>query len=366
MKILFIIHNISYCGAERVLALVANELCVRGNDVYILTNPKEVSYPIDKRINILDAYMFSPKHQTNNILGKIIRSISYSWGFSKTLKKYINEIRPDHIVSFLGFMIWQLLPYRNSYKITISDHSAMERNLGKKRNYERRVLPERFYCHTVLTQADKDYLGPKRTNVVVMNNPLTFAPISEEEYNDLFPIRRNILFCGSIERYKVKGLDNLIEVLAKVKKSQPDVILDIAGQGNKENERYIEDLASRNGVKDNIHLLGFQKDVASLMKTHKLLVVPSRSEGFGMVIIEAMASGCPVVSYSLTGPKEIITDNTDGILVDNQNKDKLSEAIVKLLINDNQRKAIGYAALSTANRFSLSVIVDKWINIFNK
>ncbi len=363
MRILFLIHNISYCGAERVLALIANELCNRGHDIYILTNPKEINYPLDSRIKVLDAYQFSKAYTVTNPLGKVLRVIKYFVGFSRTLKKSINEVKPDHIVSFLGFCIWQLLPYRHKFRITISDHSAMERTIGRVRDYERRVLPEKFYQHTVLTRADKDFLGPKRSNVIVMNNPLTFNRITDKEYGFLFDSRSDILFCGSIDRYKVKGLDNLIKALSIVKHEIPNIRLDVAGNGSDNNIRTLERLASDYGVDDNIHFLGFREDISTLMKNHSALVVPSRSEGFGMVIIEAMACGCPVISYALSGPCEIIENGEDGILVENQNINKLAESIICLVKDKCLQRRIGENALHSVGRFSTSSIVDKWEQI---
>lgn len=365
MKILFIIHNVSYCGAERVLALVANELVARGYDVYILTDPQDISYPLNDKIHILDAYLYSKVYETSSIIKKAIRVVKYNIGFSRTLKYFLKEIEPDCIVSFLGFYIWQLLPYRRKYKITISDHSAMSRTLGRKRDYERHILPEKFHYQTVLTQADKDYLGSNRTNIVVMNNPLTFSPMSLKEYHVNFEKRKHILFCGSIDRYEVKGLDNMIRAFAKVRTVNKDVVLDIAGKGSRTNVDKLKELAKELKVVDYVNFLGFQEDVASLMKSHSLLVLSSRSEGFGMVIIEAMACGCPVVSYALSGPCEIIENGTNGILVENQNVDKLAESIVSLYNNKEMQKIIGENALGTVEKYSLKNIVDKWEKILN-
>ena len=360
MKVLFIIHNVSFCGAERVLALVANELVERGYDVYILTDPQDISYPLNDKIHILDAYRYSKTYKTSSTLKKIIRIIKYNIGFSRTLRYFLKEVKPDCIVSFLGFFIWQLLPYRKRYKIIISDHSAMSRALGKKRDYERHILPEKFHYQTVLTSADKELLGSSRTNVVVMNNPLTFKPISIEEYIDNFDKREHILFCGSVDRYEVKGLDNMIRAFAIVRATNKDVILDIAGRGSESKVNELKKLAKELGVFEYINFLGFQEDVASLMKSHSLLVLSSRSEGFGMVIIEAMACGCPVVSYALSGPCEIIENGVNGILVENQNINKLAESVVSLYGNKERLREIGQNALQTVEKYSLKNIADQW------
>lgn len=366
MKILFLIHNIAYCGAERVLALVANELCKRGHDIYIITDPLEINYPLDTNIHILDAYLYSKKHDASSVIGKALRLVKYNLGFYKTLKHYINEINPDHIVSFMGFFIWQLLPFRHRYKITISDHSAMNRSIGIIRDYERHQLAGKFYYQTVLTQYDKDYLGSKRRNVVVVSNPLTFTPMTDEEYEKNFENRKNILFCGSIDRYEIKGLDNLLRAFAIAKRKCPDLVLDIVGNGSDANVAKMKQLATDLKISDSVYFLGFKKDVGEEMKKHSMLVLPSRSEGFGMVIIEAMASGCAVISYALSGPKEIINNGVDGVLIENQDIDKLAYAICDLACSTSKRKMLGLNGIHSVKRFSLDNIVDKWLNILKQ
>lgn len=364
MKLFFIVQNISNCGAERVLSLLVNELASRGHNVYVLTDIHNINYFVDSRVSLLDAYEGINTSYKNNRISKLLRFIRINVGQYRILKKYLHQIKPDAIVSFMGMCIWPLLLFRKKYRIIISDHSAMNRDISRLVNFERHYLAELFYCQTVLTESDKAYMGDKRSNIKVINDPLTFTPISEEEYHFIFNKRTGILACGSVKRYFIKGFDNLIKAFAAAAKDHCDWQLDVVGDGDDESLGVLERIAVEHGVLKQVHFLGFQVDVSSFMKSHSLLVLASRSEGFGMVITEAMASGCPVVAYDLSGPSEIINNGFDGWLVENQNIDALAERIKQVMLDAEGREKIGLNALSSVKRFSIDAIVDQWEELF--
>lgn len=364
MKLLFIIHNIALCGAERVLSIIVNELAERGHQVHILTDPKHVSYKLDNRITLIDAYQGIDINQKKGNLASAIRYIQLMAFQYRIIKHTLHDLKPDATISFMGMCIWQLFPFRKEFKIIISDHSAMDRNFTKKMDFERRCLPEYFNYQTVLTQADKLFLGENRSNVVVINDPLTFPVISISEYNELLSKRSRLLACGNIDRYHVKGLDNLIRAFSIVAKGHPDWKLDIAGEGSCEKINELKELANKSGIESQVEFLGFRSDMDELMKSHILFVHAPRSEGFGMVLTEAMACGCPVISFALSGPSEIIHNKVDGLLVDKQDINALALAINELMTDSNRRVVMGLNALESVNRFSVESVVDKWEALF--
>ena len=79
-----------------------------------------------------------------------------------------------------------------------------------------------------------------------------------------------------------------------------------------------------------------------------------------------MAMGCPCVSYALTGPREIITDGVDGMLAENQNIDKLAEAMSAMMRDKELRKKLSRKALETVTRFSVEKITDQWESLFKE
>lgn len=364
MKLLFIIHNIAYCGAERVLSIIVNELAAREHQVYVLTDPQNVAYGINSKVTILDAYDGIDINKKKNRLGTAIRYVKLMSSQFRIVKRTLHDVEPDVIVSFMGMCIWQLLPYRKKKRIIISDHSAMDREFSCKMNFERRRLPECFTYQTVLTEADKAFLGGSRSNVVVVNDPLTFPIISKSQYDLLYPQRSRLLACGSLDRYYIKGIDSLIKAFAIATKGHSDWVLDIAGGGSDDKIKELKELVEKENISSQVVFLGFRDDMKELMMSHSLFVHAPRSEGFGMVITEAMASGCPVVSYALSGPSEIIENNKDGILVENQNINALAGAIIEMMLDAEKRYSLGINALESVKRFSIESVVNKWESLF--
>ena len=126
----------------------------------------------------------------------------------------------------------------------------------------------------------------------------------------------------------------------------------------------MKDIATKCNVLDRVHFLGFVKDSDSLMKNHAIYVLSSRDEGFGRVVIEAMANGCPVVSFDCSGPAEIITDRVDGILVNQNNVKMLAKGMAELMEKESRRYAYGLMAIKNVKRFSMPIIINKWNDMF--
>jgi glycosyltransferase involved in cell wall biosynthesis len=113
-------------------------------------------------------------------------------------------------------------------------------------------------------------------------------------------------------------------------------------------------------------LNGRTSDVQAEYLNSSISVCSSRFEGFGMVIIEAMACGLPVVSFDCPwGPRSIITKDEDGLLVEDGNVEKLAEALIFMIQYPDQRKAMADKAIENVQRFRIDRIADKWKSLFD-
>lgn len=141
--------------------------------------------------------------------------------------------------------------------------------------------------------------------------------------------------------------------------------LDIYGQGDQTDYRQ---LMAELGIDSNrCHLNGPVEDVVKAYQESSIFVLSSRFEGFGMVLIEAMACGLPVVSFDCpAGPDEIITDGVDGLLVPSGDVHALAEKLMVLMSDDNLRKRLGQQARQTAQRYEMTTIANQWIALFEK
>ena len=141
--------------------------------------------------------------------------------------------------------------------------------------------------------------------------------------------------------------------------------LDIYGQGDETDYRQ---LMAELGIDSNrCHLNGPVEDVVKAYQESSIFVLSSRFEGFGMVLIEAMACGLPVVSFDCpAGPDEIITDGVDGLLVPSGDVHALAEKLMVLMTDENLRRRLGQQARQTAQRYEMTTIANQWIALFEK
>jgi len=355
-------------GAERVLANIVNELAKRGHEIGLVTNTEiPFAYDVDervKRINIRSASY----HRFDSIKG--FNSLYHFLSLCRQIRKVAKQEKPDIAICFMYGLNMIVIPslLGSGIKVIASEHATFNRTVLPLSaiKYHLRIFTNLLADRvTLLTEYDKKHLSGKLNNTVVMPNPLSYPVISYQEFIKTNEGRSNIFACGSIDRYKTKGFDNLIIAFSKIADRYPNCCLDIAGNGNERNFMELKLIAQQHGVEHQINFLGFRKDIKKLMMSHKLYVLSSKLEGFGMVLIEAMAMGCPCVSYDLIGgPNEIIKNGEDGLLVENQNIDKLAEAMDYMLSHEEERKEMAKNAMVNVKRFEVEKIVDKWEEMF--
>ena len=282
----------------------------------------------------------------------------------KITRAVINDTKPDVIIASWGSDLLYVLMLHGDIPIVSSEHNTFDRH-HKPMEYVDRFWLNRFFDKVVvLTKYDKAFMARKLKNTLVIANPLSFHPLTETEYEQSFHERRNILACGRLNAYHTKGFDTLIRCFASIADRHPGWDLDIAGTGSEKDVQRLESLAKEKGVEARVHLIGFHSDIADVMKRHSIFALSSRSEGFGMVVTEAMAMGCACISFDLTGPGEIIVDGIDGVLVEDQNEDAFAVALSKLMDDDKTRISMGRRAIEDVNRFSAEKITAKWEKMF--
>jgi glycosyltransferase involved in cell wall biosynthesis len=208
----------------------------------------------------------------------------------------------------------------------------------------------------VLTEEDcKNWV--ELNNIDVIPDPLTFSSSSCSPLTE-----KRVIAVG---RYVYqKGFDLLLRSWSIVEKDCPDWMLTIIGQGDRlPYETLIDELRIDRA---RCKLLGPKDRIQNEYMTSSLLVMSSRFEGFGMVLIEAMACGLPVISFDCPcGPKDIVQDKVDGILVESGNVEKLAEAIIMLIQHPEKRKEMANKAIKNVQRFKIDQIAGKWKSLFD-
>jgi len=141
-----------------------------------------------------------------------------------------------------------------------------------------------------------------------------------------------------------KGYDDLVQALALVREKFPNVKCLIVGGASR--ARYLQrllQLAERLSVRDRLVVVGFQEDVVPFLHAMDVFVLPSRTEGLPITILEAMAAGKPVVATAVGGIPEVVRDGETGFLTPPGDPDRLAEAVIRLLEAPTLATAMGEA-----------------------
>lgn len=363
MKLMFVIGSLQGGGAEHVLTTVCNNLADRGHEVILIYNFQFKAYFVNDKVRQIDTNSFEKDTSKGTPLTRYYNKAANRFRDYRFFKNLIKTEKPDAVTCFLQNWAWQLaLICKGRVPLVYSERNTFDRDY----KYFNDFLCKKVWYHfgdavTVMTYYDKAYLRHTYKNVYVMHNPLSYEPLSEEEFISSFSQRKNLLACGRL--VPEKGFDKLIKAFANIADEFPEWDLNIAGQ-DMQNRNYsivLREMVKSYGMENRIHFIGFHKDMDNIMKQHSVFCLCSRHEGFPNVLSEALSMGMAVVSFDIvTGPREIIIDGLDGVIVENQNVDALTVGLRKLLSDENQRKAFGLKAVENIKRFSPSGIIDKW------
>jgi len=161
-----------------------------------------------------------------------------------------------------------------------------------------------------------------------------------------------------------KGFDHLIHAFEKVSREQPDLRLLFAGEGV--NRRDYEQLVTSLGLQERIQFLGLVQGSQKIafMKGAEFFVCPSRFEPFGIVVLEALASGIPVVAHRVGGIVDIIDEGVQGVLVDPSSREELAKAILELHTNVERRDTMSKAALIKAQSYDWSTVNEQYLDLY--
>ena len=248
----------------------------------------------------------------------------FKWPSKFTISKVIKEFKPDIAHYWMGracsFSIrgehinigWHS-GYRGVERFRACDYHIALTNELKKHIVLQGIDPDKIYELPIYTNVNKS----KKINRQDLDTP--------DDKQLLLSLSR---------LHPVKGIDILIEAMVKV----PDVFLWIAGSGPIKKD--LINQTKRLGLDGRVKFLGWRDDKEALMTTSDICVFPSRNDAFGAVIIEAWAAKKPNIACKSPGPKAIIKDNYDGLLVDIDDSNQLADTIKKVIINKKLRQSL--------------------------
>lgn len=350
-NLLYITNGINGSGGlERVLSIKASLLADKyPYNVYILglnQGNDHLFYTFSDKITFISlAYSANPF--------KAI--LDYKSG----IQAIVAQIKPAIIMvcddGLKGFFVPKLVKnipviYERHASIALNTNSSFK---GKLQYSMMQYLAKSFSKFVVLTHSNK--LEWPNDNLMVIPNPLSFDATQKSNLSS-----KKIIAVGS--HSPNKGYDRLLAVWEIIARQYPDWHLEIYGKIDA--ERTYVSMAENMGL-ERIHFFSPTKDIQAVYEQAAILALPSRSEGFGMVLVEAMACGVPCVSFDCpSGPRDIITDGVDGYLVPNDAITTFATKISLLMANDSLRMQMGTAAYENAKRYQADKIVHLWHELF--
>lgn len=284
------------------------------------------------------------------------------WQLEKLYLKAVQEVgKPDILYSHYLFCTYESTFLRNKYNIplvAIEHWSDLQ-----KENISAHILRmAESYQSTDKIIAVSQSLQNTLNKRFGLNACVVYNMVGEE-FTYKYNIPSSVLcFVATGSLIHRKGYDLLIQSFAKVHLPKEQWHLNIIGSGKEKS--HLQQLIEQNNLQDNITLVGQKSkdEIVAIYQQSDIFILPSRSETFGVVYIEAMACGLPVIATPCGGPEEFVTDK-DGLLVPVDNVEKLAEAIEYMFhhYQEYDRKAI---ADNCQARFSSEVIAKQLTEIF--
>lgn len=352
MNIVLCTHKLADGGAERVVSMWAKGFVNQGNKVsLILRNSKvriQYELPEEVKVYFLNA---NEKGKVTAFFNRIAK-----------LRKLLDDISPDYVITALSpWGLWAYLASIGRKRVVINtEHNTFERPhsapMTRSLYFYKFIVNKLFPFITVLTQADKDFIGKRLKKVIVLPNPLAF------EIPSSVPQKKNIILAvGRVDAWHVKGFDILINAWNMISYHYPDWEMQIIGPGDEKSYSYLKSLTDPSIIDKSIKFLGPSTDMLFHYQEASILVSSSRYEGLGMVIFEAMSQGCACIATDYKGrQKEIIRDESEGIICETDNASILAECIEKMIRDKKYRESVQYKSLERAKYYSLDKIMKIW------
>lgn len=329
MEVLHVLASNKYSGAENVVCQI----------IKMFDGEIEMAY-------------CSPDGQIRNALAE--RNITFlpiDKLSKKELKRVIKDYQPD-IIHAHDFRA-SIIATRVTKKVPIISHlhnnSPWLKNYGIKSFLYGATCKRYTRIITVSNSVfDEFVFGDKYKNkLAVLGNPINIKEIQEKARKSCMEETFDIGFCGRLTRQKNPFM--LLDIIAEVKKDIPNIRTAIIGDGELR-EDFIKKIAEKS-LKENIILYGFQENPYSLMKQCKMLLLPSLWEGFGLVAVEALALGVPVVCSNVGGLPNIVDDSCGKIC---ERLEDYCGEIIRLLRNCSYQKEKANKAVLKAGKLDNS------------
>lgn len=362
MRIAIVQAGIGAGGAERVISMLAQDRCRRGDEVHVLafSDDTEAPYfPLDPRVRLHCLGAFSGVAGGNSLWRALKKAVA--------LRKVLADIQPDILLSYLTKInvLSLLASLGTQLPVIISERNNPQRQRRHRLwDFFAAVLFPRAAAIVAQTvTAKRQFPSSLQRLTEVIPNPCRSPEWDTRNSRDEDADRQRIVAVGRLTEQK--GFDILVEAFALIADKYPNWTLTIYGEGP--DRDLIEAEISAQGLHDRVCLPGITETPGSWIADAAVFVLSSRYEGFPNVLVEAMAAGLPVVASACDyGPREIITDGLSGILVDPECPVALAQGLDRALSSRELRQHLGRNASTSVTQYSESRVMEQWNDLFSR
>ena len=362
MRIMLAISSMTAGGGERVAATLSNHWIANGHEVALLTVASSDLdfYPLDQRVTRIALDLNRSSRNWRDF-------VVYNFKRVRKLRLAIHDFKPEVIVSLLDTTNVRMLlaSIGTGVPVIVQEQiDPTQHPLGRTVRFLRRLLYKRASAVVVLTPGiarwARRFVRAEAIHVIPNLVSEQFCKSGKVESG------RNgyrVIAIGRLEAQK--GFDLLLRAFAQSAQEHPGWTLMIIGDGSERDQLRV--LAGALQIGDRVSWERAVKEPQEEMRRSDLFVLSSRYEGFPLVLLEAMACGLPVISFDCpSGPREIIHDGEDGLLVPPNEIDALAAAMSRLMSSEDERKRLGDRAVGIVDRFGLAKIADMWTTVFEQ
>ncbi len=340
-------------GIERVAANLANMWVDGGNKVDLVIADECTSsfFPLNNNVNIISL----KRKYSSSVMKQIVDFIKLIVLF----RRYAKKNKPDIVMGMWTSraIIGTIACLGTGVPVVACEHTAYE-----KARFDFKILRWIVYrwSSAIVSLTERDTRIYKRINT----NAYTIPNYVKNIKYKIRTSKNKVILCVGWISYE-KGIDRLLEIWSKIFLNYPEWKLKIIGKVPEDKVLFADELKNMQDkycFGSQLEIIDSTKKIFDEYNKADIFVMTSRYEGLPMVLLEAMGTGLPVVSFDCpTGPQEIINNNENGFLIDDGDIHKFSDRLSELIENENKRMAMGKAGYNMIDsNYRESVIADEW------
>jgi len=356
IKILYVITSLGLGGAEKLLFSYLKNLDKKKYSLYVCCFREKPDDLLEEMSEYAKIINLKIKNRFNPVI------IFY-------ILKLIREIKPDiihtHLFQARFYATVAHLVYNRSILIT---HKHNKVNLKKHNIFILLEMISIFFNKKVIAISESvknsliRYEFVQSKKIFVVHNGIDYQKFYKTA-NAKFFSNKNPLIIGTVCRLeKQKGIRYLLLAMNSILAKFPNVQLEIVGDGSLLEK--LEELSENLGISNSVKFFGKFADVIPFYKRMDIFILPSIYEGFGIVLLEAMAAGVPVIATNVDGITEVVIDGESGILIPPKNPEVIADAVFKIIENPHLAKSLVNEAFKRSEMFDIKEHVMKIDNFY--